>query len=50
MLKKNNGTKNPALLVSTQFADSKPENKKKKIKKKSTLNYTLSSSSSPFSG
>ena len=34
MLKKNNRTKNPALLVSTQFADSKPENKKNKKKNK----------------
>ena len=33
MLKKNNRTKNPALLISAQFADSKPENKKIKIKK-----------------
>ena len=31
MLKKINITKNPALLVSTQFADSKTENKKIKI-------------------
>ena len=34
ILKKNNRTNNPALLVSTQFADSKPENKTKKIKLK----------------
>ena len=33
-MKKNNRTNNPALLVSTQFADSKPENKTKKIKNK----------------
>ena len=38
MLKKNNITKNPALLVSAQFVDSKPENKKnKKIKNKNLL-------------
>ena len=30
-MKKNNITNNPALLVSAQFADSKPENKTKKI-------------------
>ena len=48
MLKKNNITKNPALLVSAQFADSKPENKTKNKKIKSTLKYTLSSSFFPF--
>ena len=32
ILKKNNRPKNPALLVSAQFADSKPENKTKKNK------------------
>ena len=33
ILKKNNRNSNPALLISAQFADSKPENKTKKIKK-----------------
>ena len=49
MLKKNNKTKNPTLLVSAQFADSKPKIKKiKKINEKSTLKYTSSFSSFPF--
>ena len=39
MLKKNNRTKDPALLVSAQFVDSKQEKNKKKslLKKKKTL-------------
>ena len=41
ILKKNNRTKNPALLVSAQFADSKPENKTKKKNINKNLLYNI---------
>ena len=47
MLKKNNRTKDPALLVSAQFVDSKQEKNKKK---KSTLKIYTEFLSFPFFG